>query len=91
MSLAVETRSLTRYFGDFCAVDQVDLAVERGTMYGFLGPNGAGKSTTIKMLTGILSPTGGQISLLGKDPWKPAEAIEIKHDQRTTPAVADST
>src|SRR5262245_247013 len=50
MTLAIETRNLTRYFDDFCAVSGIDLAVERGTFYGFLGPNGAGKSTTIKML-----------------------------------------
>ena len=60
MTLAIETRQLTRYFNDFCAVGGVDLAVERGTFYGFLGPNGAGKSTTIKMLTGLLGPSGGE-------------------------------
>src|SRR5262245_30666011 len=54
MPLAIETRNLTRYFNDFRAVGGIDLAVERGTFYGFLGPNGAGKSTTIKMLTGLL-------------------------------------
>src|SRR5436305_1356763 len=61
MSLAIETRGLTRDFGDFRAVDHIDLAVEGGTFYGFLGPNGAGKSTTIKMLTGLLAPTKGEI------------------------------
>ena len=54
MTLAIETHQLTRYFNDFCAVSGIDLAVERGTFYGFLGPNGAGKSTTMKMLTGLL-------------------------------------
>jgi ABC-2 type transport system ATP-binding protein len=85
MNLAVETRSLTRYFEDFCAVDQVDLAVERGSLYGFLGPNGAGKSTTIKMLTGILAPSRGSISLLGKDPWRHDQAIEIKRQIGVVP------
>jgi len=78
MNLAIETRGLTRYFDDFCAVDHVELQVERGTLYGFLGPNGAGKSTTIKMLTGILAPSSGHVSLLGKNTWDPSEAIEIK-------------
>ena len=55
MSLAIETHQLTRFFDSFCAVDGIDLHVERGTFYGFLGPNGAGKSTTIKMLTGLLA------------------------------------
>ncbi len=85
MSLAIETQSLTRYFDDFCAVDQVDLAVERGTLYGFLGPNGAGKSTTIKMLTGILAPSNGAVSLLGKDPWDHKDAVEIKRQIGVVP------
>ena len=78
MSLAIETHHLTRYFGDFCAVDGIDLCVERGTFYGFLGPNGAGKSTTIKMLTGLLAPSGGRILVLGKDVLNPREALEAK-------------
>jgi len=78
MNLAIETRGLTRYFDDFCAVDQVELRVERGMLYGFLGPNGAGKSTTIKMLTGILAPSEGEVSLLGMNTWDHKEAIEIK-------------
>ncbi|MBT4868263.1 MAG: ABC transporter ATP-binding protein [Planctomycetaceae bacterium] len=78
MDLAIETHGLTRLFDDFCAVDNVDLRIQRGTFYGFLGPNGAGKSTTIKMLTGLLAPTKGRISLLGKDPLNPAEAMEVK-------------
>jgi len=78
MTLGIETHGLTRYFDDFCAVDAVDLTVERGTFYGFLGPNGAGKSTTIKMLTGLLTPTSGEISLLGRNPLEPSQAIEIK-------------
>ncbi|MHB8972843.1 MAG: ABC transporter ATP-binding protein [Pirellulaceae bacterium] len=78
MELAINTAQLTRYFDDFCAVDRVDLRVDRGTFYGFLGPNGAGKSTTIKMLTGLLAPTSGQISLLGQNPLDPAVALGVK-------------
>jgi len=65
MTLAIETHQLTRYFNDFCAVSGIDLAVERGTFYGFLGPNGAGKSTTMKMLTGLLGASGGEMRVLG--------------------------
>jgi ABC-2 type transport system ATP-binding protein len=78
MSLAIETHRLTRFFGDFCAVDDIELRVERGTFYGFLGPNGAGKSTTIKMLTGLLAPSEGQILVLGKDMLDPRESLEAK-------------
>ena len=59
MSYAIETSGLTRIFGAKRAVDGLNLQVERGKFYGFLGPNGAGKSTTIKMLTGLLAPSGG--------------------------------
>lgn len=78
MTLAIETRQLTRFFDDVHAVKSVDLTVERGTLYGFLGPNGAGKSTTIKMLTGILVPSSGEVRILGKNPWDKDEALEIK-------------
>jgi ABC-2 type transport system ATP-binding protein len=78
MNLAIETHQLTRFYDGFCAVDRVDLRVERGTFYGFLGPNGAGKSTTIKMLTGLLAPTSGHMTVLGKDMRQPAQALEAK-------------
>src|SRR6202008_279563 len=78
MNLAIQTHQLTRFFGSFCAVSGIELRVERGTFYGFLGPNGAGKFTTIKMLTGLLAPTSGQIRLLGKDMLRPREALEVK-------------
>ncbi len=67
MTLAIETKGLTRRFGQVVAVDGLDLHVPKGTFYGFLGPNGAGKSTTIKMLTGLLAPTSGAMSLLDQD------------------------
>jgi len=61
----ISTKGLTRRFGDLLAVDDVNLQVAPGQFFGFLGPNGAGKSTTIKMLTGLLAPTSGQIEILG--------------------------
>lgn len=57
--LAIECVGLTKKFGDFTAVDSIDLRVKKGELFGFLGPNGAGKTTTIKMLTALLSPTEG--------------------------------
>src|SRR5829696_9958749 len=66
-SPAVETFSLVKQFGDFLAVDHIDLRVNRGSFFGFLGPNGAGKSTTIKMLTGLLAPTSGTLRVLDLD------------------------
>jgi ABC-2 type transport system ATP-binding protein len=78
MSLAIETGELTRFFDGKCAVERVALQVERGTFYGFLGPNGAGKSTTIKMLTGLLAPSGGRISVLGYDMLDASQSLEAK-------------
>jgi ABC-2 type transport system ATP-binding protein len=63
----IETVALRRSFGDLVAVDGLDLRVDRQQFFGFLGPNGAGKSTTIRMLTGLLKPTSGRISILGCD------------------------
>src|SRR6266480_2228169 len=78
MTLAIETRGLTRRFGDFTAVDNIDLRVESGTFYGFLGPNGAGKSTTIKMLTGLLAPSDGEILVLGRDMLDSKQSLDAK-------------
>jgi ABC-2 type transport system ATP-binding protein len=78
VNLAIETKQLTRFFENFCAVDRVELKVERGTFYGFLGPNGAGKSTTIKMLTGLLAPSSGEILVLGKKMLDPQQSLEAK-------------
>jgi ABC-2 type transport system ATP-binding protein len=75
-SLAVETSALVRKFGDFVAVDNLNLTVRKGSFFGFLGPNGAGKSTTIKMLTGLLAPTSGNIRVLGRDLQQ--EPLEVK-------------
>jgi ABC-2 type transport system ATP-binding protein len=71
----IEVKNLTKKFGDFTAVDSISFDVERGEIFAFLGPNGAGKSTTIKMLTTLLTPTGGIIRINGFDPT---------HDQDNT-------
>ncbi|EKE72164.1 ABC transporter ATP-binding protein [Gallaecimonas xiamenensis] len=64
--LAIHTQGMTRRFGSLVAVDQLDLAIPKGSIYGFLGPNGCGKSTSIRMLTGLLRPSSGQIQVLGQ-------------------------
>lgn len=63
----IELRGLRKHYGDFHAVDGLDLTVEAGDVYGFLGPNGAGKSTTIRMLMSLIRPTAGTIRLFGMD------------------------
>ena len=73
---AVETRDLTRVFGDFTAVDRVTMQINRGEVCGFLGPNGAGKTTVIRMLCGILEPTAGAGRVLGYDVAKESEQIK---------------
>jgi len=73
---AVITRDLVKRFGDFVAVDHVNLNVRRGEIFGFLGPNGAGKSTTIRMLCGLLAPTSGSATVGGLDIASQAEAIK---------------
>jgi len=67
---AVVTRGLVRTFEQKVAVNNLNLTVRAGEFFGFLGPNGAGKSTTIKMLTGLLRPTSGDVWVSGVDVWR---------------------
>jgi ABC-2 type transport system ATP-binding protein len=73
---AISTEHLTRRFGDLVAVQDVNLRVAPGQFFGFLGPNGAGKSTTIKMLTGLLTPTSGRMQILGVDLTQDSVAVK---------------
>ena len=73
---AIELAGLRKVFGGIAAVDGLTLSVARGRFFGFLGPNGAGKSTTIKMLTGLLSPTAGAIRIEGIDPAEDLLAVK---------------
>src|SRR5882757_8850562 len=75
-SPAIAVRDLRKVYGNKPAVDGLNLTVPRGCFFGFLGPNGAGKSTTIRMLTGLIPPTSGEIELLGMP--MPQQALEIK-------------
>src|SRR5215475_6177453 len=72
----ISCRRLTRRFGEFTAVDQIELEVAEGAICAFLGPNGAGKSTTVKMMTGLLPPSSGEVRVSGID--VAAHPIEIK-------------
>ena len=65
-ALAIEAHGLTRRFGDFVAVDAIDLGIRKGEIFGFVGPNGCGKTTTMKMLTGLLPASSGTARLLGQ-------------------------
>ncbi len=75
---AVVAEGLVRSFGEARAVDGVDLAVATGEIYGFLGPNGAGKSTTVRMLTTLLTPTGGRAFVVGKDVVRHAHEVRLR-------------
>ena len=75
MAGAIEAAGLVKRFGGFRALDGLDLEVAAGEVHGFLGPNGAGKSTTIRVLLGLLRADGGEVRLLGGDPWRDAVAL----------------
>ena len=74
----IELKGITKKFGDFRAVDNLNLKVDKGEIFGFLGPNGAGKTTTIKMIAGILLPTAGSIAIGGIDMATQPEAAKRK-------------
>lgn len=73
---AILARGLTKRFGEVLAVDHINLSVSRGQVYGFLGPNGSGKSTTLRMLCGLLTPTEGEVDVLGLHIPKQAEFLK---------------
>src|SRR6204780_2924274 len=74
----VRARGLTKRFGTFTAVDGIDFDLYRGEAFGFLGPNGAGKSSTMRMIGCVSPPTGGELSILSKDPVKDGSAIRAR-------------
>ena len=75
--IAIKVENLTRKFGSLTAVDNLNLEVERGKIYGFLGPNGCGKTTTIRLLTGLLMATSGQVKALGLELPREAEKLRL--------------
>ncbi|MGK7396042.1 MAG: ABC transporter ATP-binding protein [Candidatus Cyclobacteriaceae bacterium M3_2C_046] len=72
----IEADQLTRKFGSFTAVDHISFSVKKGEIFGFLGANGAGKTTAIKLLSGLLSPSGGKAKVAGYDVFSEAEKIK---------------
>ncbi len=75
MTDVIQIQGLTKDYGTFRALDSLDMTVREGEVHGFLGPNGAGKTTTLRILLGLLRKDGGQVRLLGGDPW--AEAVQL--------------
>jgi ABC-2 type transport system ATP-binding protein len=78
MTNAIETSALVKTFGETRALDHVDLSIRGGTVYGLLGPNGAGKTTAIRVLTTLLKPTSGRVSVLGHDVATEAAIVRQK-------------
>ena len=83
----IKVENLSKYFGEVHAVDEVNFSVNKGEIFGFLGPNGAGKTTTIRMMTGVLKPTNGQIKIFEKNVWK--DPIPIKQIIGNVPEMAN--
>ncbi|EJB8415093.1 ABC transporter ATP-binding protein [Vibrio vulnificus] len=75
---AIQAQNVVKKFGDFTAIDNISLNVPKGSIYGFLGPNGCGKSTTIRVLTGLLSPSEGNVDVLGLEIPKESEKLRLK-------------
>ena len=73
--LDLEIKNLTKKFGKFTALDDINLTINEGEVFGYIGPNGAGKTTTIRVLLGILQATGGAARVFGLDAWR--DAVEI--------------
>jgi ABC-2 type transport system ATP-binding protein len=78
MANAIEASGLRKHFGATQALDGLDLTVRTGEVHAFLGPNGAGKTTTIRILLGLLKSDGGEVSLLGGDPWRDATTLHSR-------------
>jgi len=73
----IKIKNLTKYYGKVQALNQVNLTVEEGEVYGFIGPNGAGKSTALRIILGMLRKNGGDVRLMGQDPWH--DAVKLHH------------
>ncbi len=84
---AIDATDLTKYYGNFLAVDHITFHVKKSEIFGFLGPNGAGKTTTIRMLTGILEPSEGEIKILGYDMKR--ERIKARERMGIVPEMAN--
>ena len=84
----IKASGLSRNFGDLKAIQGLDLEVGKGSIYGFLGPNGCGKTTAIRMLTGLLKPTAGEVEVLGRKLPRDAEKLrQLKRELLQLPEV----
>jgi ABC-2 type transport system ATP-binding protein len=72
----VEVRGLCKRYGELVAVDDIDMTVEPGDVFGYLGPNGAGKTTSLRMMLGLITPTAGSVRLFGRDPHESVRALD---------------
>src|SRR5438876_5362969 len=72
----IEVRGLVKRYGEITAVDDVDLTVNPGDVFGYLGPNGAGKTTSLRMMLGLIRPSAGSVRLFGRDPQISVRALE---------------
>jgi ABC-2 type transport system ATP-binding protein len=75
-AVPIEVKGLVKKYGELTAVDQVDLTVEAGDVFGYLGPNGAGKTTSLRMMLGLIRPTAGEVRVFGRDPQQSVKALE---------------
>src|ERR1700742_5404393 len=78
MESLIHARGLVKRFGDFTAVGGIDVDVRRGEAFGFLGPNGAGKPSTMRMIGCVSPPSGGELTILGRDPVRDGSAIRAR-------------
>ncbi len=86
-SNVIKVKNLSKHFDIIKAVDDISFSVRHGEIFGFLGPNGAGKTTTIRMLTGVLKPTAGDITIYGRNAWK--NQIAVKQIMGNVPEMAN--
>jgi ABC-type uncharacterized transport system ATPase subunit len=84
----LEARSLTKYYSQTAAVRQVSFTIKPGEILGYLGPNGAGKSTTVKMLTGLIEPSEGQIFYLGRSVYEDCRGLPLDENDLWMAATA---
>ncbi|MEM7134827.1 MAG: ATP-binding cassette domain-containing protein [Chloroflexota bacterium] len=89
-NIVIHTKNLTKQYGDLIAVDGLELSIRKGEAFGVLGPNGAGKTTTIQMLTGLLAPTSGEITVFGLDPVSSSQRVRASIGYAMQQSVADT-
>ncbi|MFW6385427.1 MAG: ATP-binding cassette domain-containing protein, partial [Halodesulfurarchaeum sp.] len=87
----IRVEGLEKRYGDVDAVDGIDLDVETGEVFGLVGPNGAGKTSTLKMLSGLVEPTAGTVTVGGRDPTDPEMRLRLGFLPEESPLYEDMT